>query len=111
MPTTRGRADPDGSIVLPLWYCGPQYFFGSVPNTNVFVLITGHDSTAINPVVGSISSVIVPSRRLSGTGGAALRGDGDGNDPGGGGSSAGVSMWGVGSGNSSGDASVAGSVA
>src|ERR1043166_4030648 len=37
----------------------------------------GHDSTAISPVVGSMSSVMVPSRRPSGTR-VGRRGDGDG---------------------------------
>jgi len=69
-------------MVLPLWYWGPQYFFGSVPNAKVFVRITGQVSTAINPVAGSMSNVIVPSNPLSGT---TRRGVGDGETVGNGG--------------------------
>src|SRR5215208_1684476 len=90
-------------MVLPRWYSGPQYFFGSVPRANVFVRMIGHVSTAIRPVVGSMSNVIVPSRRLSGiTGGRR----GDGNDGATDGSSiGGGSNSGVGDGSSAGVAS------
>src|SRR6185437_985510 len=77
---------------------------GSVPKTKVFVRMIGHVSTAIRPVVGSMSSVIVPSRRLSGTTGGLLRGEGDG-DGTGIGSTGNGSTPGVGSGSSCGVAS------
>src|SRR5690349_1734930 len=71
----------------------------------------GHVSTAIRPVVGSMSSVIVPCRRLSGTpvGATGWRGDGKGETVGAGIGSIGCgSNPGVGVGSSCGDASSTG---
>lgn len=104
MAIVRGR-DADGSTVFCLWYSGPQNFFGSVPSTKVLVLMIGHVSTAINPVVGSTSNVIVPSSRAPSGVGVALGFVGDGKAGGSKGNSTSTGGDGLGANSSSGEGS------
>src|ERR1044072_4470769 len=54
------RAVGEGVYDGFLGYSGAQHLLCSSPIIKVFVRMTGQLSTAINPVVGSTSSVIVP---------------------------------------------------